>query len=104
MKKIKKRVIATIAIIILTMILANNSNKVKGISIDNSSKTLVKIGVFAKDLTDDYLIFLRQNFENIQEKNPGKVIFTFYDAKFNQATQDTDIENSINFQLSNKRE
>lgn len=56
---------------------------------------LVKVGVFSKDLSDDYLVLLRKSFEEIQKRNPKQVEFTFYDAKFNQETQNLELDNKL---------
>jgi methyl-galactoside transport system substrate-binding protein len=55
----------------------------------------VKVGLFTRDLNDDYIILLRKNFEDIQKNNPGEVLFSFYNANFNQSTQNIDIENAL---------
>lgn len=89
---ILKRILAMTTIIIMCIIIpANNSNEASAIN----TRSLVKVGVFSKDLNDDYLIFLRKSFDEIQKKNPEKVIFTFYDAKFNPETQNLDLENTL---------
>jgi methyl-galactoside transport system substrate-binding protein len=90
--KILKKILAITTIIIMCIIIPeNNSNEISAIN----TRSPVKVGVFSKDLNDDYLILLRKSFDEIQKKNPEKVIFTFYDAKFNPETQNLDLENTL---------
>lgn len=91
------RKILTIAAItmIVTIMLGNNFYIATGITTDYCARVPVRVGLFAKDLNDDYLVFLRKNFEDIQKENEGKVVFTFYDAKFNKAKQNADIDTKL---------
>jgi methyl-galactoside transport system substrate-binding protein len=94
--KIFKKILAITAItIIVTIVLGNNFYMATSISTNYRQKLPVRVGLFSRDLDDDYLIILRKNFEDIQKKNEGKVLFTFYDAKFNQSTQNADIDNKL---------
>lgn len=94
--KIFKKILAITAItIIVTIALGNNCYVATSISTNYRQKLPVRVGLFSRDLDDDYLIILRKNFEDIQKKNEGKVLFTFYDAKFNQSTQNADIDNKL---------
>ena len=96
MKIFKK--ISTIAaiIIILTIVLENNCYMTTGASTNYRQGLPIRVGLFTRDLNDDYIMLLRKNFEDIQKNNPEKVVFTFYNANFNQSTQDADIENALN--------
>ena len=96
MKIFKK--ISTIAaiIIILTIVLENNCYMTTGASTNYRQGLPIRLGLFTRDLNDDYIMLLRKNFEDIQKNNPEKVVFTFYNANFNQSTQDADIENALN--------
>ncbi|EHJ00911.1 putative galactoside ABC transporter [Clostridium sp. DL-VIII] len=91
MKTLKKILAMTAIIIMCSIILVNNFNNVFA----TDTRSPVRIGVFSKDLNDDYLILLRKSFEEIQKRNPEKVIFTFYDAKFNPETQNLNLENTL---------
>ncbi len=93
MKIFKK--ILTLLVIIMILLLENTMHIVNGKTTDYCVRFPVKVALFAKDLNDDYLVFLRENFENIQKKNEGKVVFTFYDAKFNESKQYSDINNQL---------
>ena len=75
------------------------------VSIDCSKQTIstitlnaepVKVAVFLYDLTDDFISEIRQNLENIQNENQGKIEYTFYDAKSNQAIQTESINKVLN--------
>ncbi|EKQ54453.1 MULTISPECIES: galactose ABC transporter substrate-binding protein [unclassified Clostridium] len=46
-----------------------------------------KVSVFLLDFTDDFISEIRQNLEEVQKENQGKVEFIFYDGKTNQAVQ-----------------
>jgi methyl-galactoside transport system substrate-binding protein len=52
----------------------------------------VKAAVFLLDFTDDYISLIRQNLEDVQKENEGKVEFTFYDGKSDQAIQNESID------------
>ncbi|MEG1003876.1 galactose ABC transporter substrate-binding protein [Clostridium sp.] len=52
----------------------------------------VKIGVCLYKFDDTYISTVRQSLEKIQKDNEGKVEFTFYDGKGDQATQNDSID------------
>jgi len=52
----------------------------------------VKVAVFLLDFADDYISLVRKNLEDIQKENQGKVEFTFYDGKSDQAIQNESID------------
>lgn len=95
MKILKKILTITAITIIVTIILRTNYSMATGINTNYRQLDPVRIALFAKDLNDDYLIFLRNRFEDIQKNNEGKVSFTFYDAKFNKSTQNADIDKKL---------
>ena len=49
-------------------ILVGNGKKATGISKNFSTRQPVKVGLVSKDFTDDYLIYIRQDLEDIQKK------------------------------------
>jgi methyl-galactoside transport system substrate-binding protein len=55
-----------------------------------------KVGVLLFNLNDPYISLIKQSLENIEKENPTKVRFSFYDAKDNQSTQNTDIDTLVN--------
>lgn len=94
--KIFKRILNIALItIILAIVLGNNFYITSGASTNYRQRLPVRVGVFSKDFNDDYLMFLRKDFEDIQKNNEGKVVFSFYDANFNQSTQNVDLENKL---------
>ncbi|OOM16026.1 galactose ABC transporter substrate-binding protein [Clostridium saccharobutylicum] len=96
METFKKILTISVITIIVTIILGNNLHMVKCITNDYSVTLPVRVALFTKDLNDDYIESLSKNFEDIQKNNNGKVIFNFYDAKFNKSTQISDINNKLN--------
>jgi len=81
-----------ILVIIITVIIAGSNKNITSISKSFAITRPVKVGVFLIDLTDDYLSLVGQNLKDIQKENDGKVEFTLYDAKSNQAIQDKSID------------
>lgn len=90
--------ILNIVLIIITLIIALGNSLYMTIdaSTNYRQRLPVRVGLFTRDLNDDYIILLQKNFEDIQKNNPEKVVFTFYNANFNQSTQNVDIENALN--------
>lgn len=86
--------IALLTIILITA-LGNNLYMTTAASVYRQNSP-ISVGVFTRNLNDDYIMLLRKNFEDIQNNSQGKVIFTFYNANFNQSTQNADIENALN--------
>jgi len=95
MKIVRKILTIIIITVMMTMILAGNGKKATGIGKSFSARQPVKVGLISKDLTDDYLIFILQNLENIQKENEGKVEFTFYDSKSELAIQNENIDKAL---------
>ncbi|MBW6410126.1 galactose ABC transporter substrate-binding protein [Clostridium weizhouense] len=88
---LKKILTSITALIIILVILVGNSKKVISVTKDSSARQLVNVALIAKDLAnDDYLIYICEDFKEIEKKNQGKVKFTCYDSKSNLA-----IENEI---------
>ena len=83
-------------IIILIIALGNNLYMTLGASTNHRQELPVRVGLFTRDLNDDYIMLLRKDFEDIQKNNPGKVVFSFYNANFSQSTQNVDIDNALN--------
>lgn len=61
-----------------------------------SLRQSVKVSFISKDLTDDYLVFIRENLEEIQKNNEGKVEFSFYDSKSDLDKQNENIDAVLN--------
>ncbi|MFW2488049.1 galactose ABC transporter substrate-binding protein [Clostridium chromiireducens] len=64
----------------------------KVVSIAFAQAKPAKVSVFLLDFTDDFISEIRQNLEEVQKENPGKVKYTFYDGKTNQAIQDEELD------------
>ncbi|WP_026888701.1 galactose ABC transporter substrate-binding protein [Clostridium beijerinckii] len=95
--KIFKKILAVTALtIIFSIVLKSSLLNTTVVAEISRQGAPIKVGLFSADLNDDYLIFLRKNFEDIQNQHPNEVIFTFYDAKFNQSTQNTELDAKLN--------
>lgn len=95
MEAFKRILSIALLAIILVIMLGNNSYMTTNASTNYRQGSPVRVGLFTRDLNDDYIVLLRKNFEDIQKNNPGEVSFSFYNANFNQSTQNTDIENAL---------
>lgn len=96
MKNRKKFLTITAVIIIISILLKSNDSLASSNNMDYCQRTPVRAALFAKDLTDDYIVNLKNRFEEIQKNNIGSIIFTFYDAKFNKSIQNADIDKVLN--------
>lgn len=92
--KILKKVLIVIAIVIIETVTLGDNNYISTVvSAQVSSTHPVKISLLSKNIgIDDYLKLLRENFEDIQKRNEGKVVFSFYDAQLNLATQNAQLD------------
>lgn len=89
---LKKRLLIIGSIIILfTMILLCNGNKISVKTI-NERQNPVKAAVLLYRFDDVYTSLVRQGFEEIQKNNPGIIEFTFYDGKNDQGIQNQTID------------
>lgn len=95
MEAFKRILSIALLTIILAITLGNNSYLTTNASTNYRQGAPVRVGLFTRDLNDDYIILLRKNFEDIQKNNPGEVVFSFYNANFNQSTQNIDIDNAL---------
>lgn len=73
----------TMLIIILEYQVINASAK---ISLSSQKVTIVDVVLY--DFKDKYTSRIKQNLEDIQKQNKGKVRFNFYDSKGSQVIQD----------------
>ena len=88
MKKIKRLVAIAISTLMVGTMLVSCGK-------DAGKEDVVKVGVFLYKSDDTYISTVRQNLEKLQKDNEGKVEFTFYDGKGDQATQNDSIDTSI---------
>ena len=65
---------------------------IKTVSTASAEIRPAKVSAFLFDFTDDFISQIRQNLEDIQKGNPGKVEYTFYDGKSNQVIQNEELE------------
>ncbi|MDR3598586.1 galactose ABC transporter substrate-binding protein [Clostridium sp.] len=79
----KKLLVIIIITIMITAILGIPIHNVNG----DVVKEPVKVDILLYRFDDAYISLVRQAFEEIQNKNKGKVEFTFYDGKDNQSIQ-----------------
>jgi len=87
MKFIKKIIIiVTVVIIVLETLIQAVPNDVS-----HSSMDPINVGVVFYRFDDPYVVSLKQSLESIQEKNEGKVKFTFYDSKNDKIIQNQNI-------------
>lgn len=91
MVKIKKLLAIAMATMMLGGALAGCSSSGDKADGGDSSKA-VKVGVCLYKFDDTYISTVRQSLEKIQKENEGKVEFTFYDGKGDQATQNDSID------------
>ncbi len=95
MKEFKRILTITMITIFITTILISCNKKVIATSSRITQGQPVKVGVLLNRLNIDYIPLVRQNLEEIQKENQGKVEFTFFYAEENQATQDNTINSLL---------
>lgn len=93
--KILKRILSSITIIFLMNFMLSYYSK-KAVSIVSPETSPIKVSVFLFDSADDFISAIRQNLDDIQKENLGKVEYTFYDGKSDQSVQDKDINKVLN--------
>jgi len=87
MKFIKKIVIiVTVVVTILETLIEAAPN-----DFSHSSMDPINVGVVFYRFDDPYVVSLKQSLENIEEKNEGKVKFSFYDSKNDKVIQNQNI-------------
>ena len=90
MKMLKKILIISMVTAMMIVTLADCSKK--AVSTSSDPEKPVKVAVFLIDFTDPYLSLVRKSLEDIQKENEGKVEFTFYDGKSDEAIQNEEID------------
>ena len=89
--KILKRILTIIIVVFMISVTLTDCSK-KAVSTITTPEKPVKVAVFLLDFTDDLISEIRQNLEDIQKENPGKVEYTFYDGKSDQAIQNEELD------------
>jgi len=95
MKLVKRITLIMITFMIITTLIRNIENNFYISSISAIANT-PNVGVLSFNFNDPYISLVIQSLENIEKENPNKVRFSFYDAKDNQSTQNTTIDNLVN--------
>ena len=88
----KFRKVLTITLVVISAILTGCAEKMASINSMVVEGKPVKVGVLLLDFTDDYISLIRQDLEEIQRKNQGKVEFTFFDGKGDPAIQNDNLD------------
>jgi methyl-galactoside transport system substrate-binding protein len=93
MKLLRKIImlIVIIAMIPQTLIGAVPSNRSSKLSLNSNKQNPLRVGVVFYRFDDPFVSLVMQSLENIQKKNEGKVKFTFYDSKNDEAVQNQTI-------------
>jgi len=94
MKLFKRTTFIMIVFTIIITLICNIQNNFY-ISSISAIANPPNVGVLLFNFNDPYMSLVKQSLENIEKENPDKVKFHFYDAKDNQAIQNTDIDNLI---------
>jgi methyl-galactoside transport system substrate-binding protein len=94
MKLFKRTTLIMIVFTINTTLICNIQNNFY-ISSISAIANPPKVGVLLYNFKDQYISLVKQSLENIEKENPNKIKFYFYDAKDNQAIQNSDIGNLI---------
>jgi methyl-galactoside transport system substrate-binding protein len=87
-------VIVEVVIIIFSMISIDNNKKVNA-QANLFRQRPIEVGVVIYNFEDKFISLVRQNLEEIQKQNSGKVEFKFFDGKGNQAIQNEVIDNVV---------
>lgn len=83
----RKKILLVMIVMVMMITMSKVNNKTTFVSKNYNSRQPIRVAVLLMNFTDDYISLVRKNLEDIQKENPGKVQFTFYDAKSNQAVQ-----------------
>jgi methyl-galactoside transport system substrate-binding protein len=57
-----------------------------------SRQKVIKAGVLLYRFDDAYISLVRESLEKVQNENPGKIQFTFYDGNNNQGVQNETLD------------
>ncbi|MDS0525118.1 substrate-binding domain-containing protein [Clostridium sp. SHJSY1] len=90
--KILKR---NLVFIIISVMVVSFSSKAINASLNISKREVAKIAVVCYDLKHPYVLLIKENLEKIQNNNPNKVAFTFFDSEKNSSTQLQNINTTI---------
>ncbi|WP_026887033.1 galactose ABC transporter substrate-binding protein [Clostridium beijerinckii] len=93
--KLSKRILAILEIIFMMFAMEVSVCDTKRVSAGTNGlrQRAVMVDVVLYNFKDKYVSLVRENLEEIQKQNEGKVVFRFYDGKGNQSTQDEVLSN-----------
>lgn len=96
MKNLKNILITNITVIIIaSLVLGTKGAVAVNLKLKVSNEAPVRISVLISNASEPYLSLVSQGFEEIQKKNEGKVIFTFYDCKGSPSIQNQYIDSIL---------
>lgn len=93
MIQIKRILIAPLILIITTITITFYNLNTTSTNSNFVERFPVKVGVLLYSFDDIYISIIKQNLEDIQKRNEGKVEYTFFDGKNNLAIQNEIIDN-----------
>lgn len=93
MIQMKRILIAPLILIITTNIITFYNLNTTSTNSNFVERFPVKVGVLLYSFDDIYVSIIKQNLEDIQKRNEGKVEYTFFDGKNNLAIQNEIIDN-----------
>lgn len=95
--RVLKRVLAVLGIVIIVFSITSvHDTKNVNAQINGIRQNYIKIDVLLYNSNDKFISLVRQNLEEIQKQNKGKVEFEFFDGKGNQAVQNETISQIFN--------
>lgn len=87
-----KRMLKFSVFIITIITLIVNNGGLASARIFSREEKVIKAGVLLYRFDDAYISLVRESLEKIQNENPGKIQFTFYDGKNDQKVQNETID------------
>ncbi|NRY46842.1 ABC-type sugar transport system substrate-binding protein [Clostridium beijerinckii] len=95
--RVLKRGLAVLGIVIIVFSITSvYDTKNVNAQINGIRQNYIKIDVLLYNSNDKFISLVRQNLEEIQKQNKGKVEFEFFDGKGNQAVQNETISQIFN--------
>ncbi|ABR35548.1 galactose ABC transporter substrate-binding protein [Clostridium beijerinckii] len=79
----------------ITIIMLSCTREIANASQIFSKDRPINVAVLLYSFDDIYISLIRQNLEEIQKENEGKIKFTFYDGKNDQSVQNSSIDELI---------
>jgi methyl-galactoside transport system substrate-binding protein len=92
MKILKRILVITIVLVMMTTIIISWNQKISIISAQVINGKPVRAGVLLHRFDDAYISLVRENLEEIQKENEGKIEFNFFDGKEDQSIQNRTLD------------